>query len=235
LPERSSRLSLDAGPTRLEALVGSRDVLRHVTYRISPTGVRVSSALVAPTRVVLADLLPGALARDALLVAGAAGLTGLAAQISFVTPLSPVPFTLQTLTVLVAGAALGSVRGVLSMLLYLAAGMAGLPWFAGHKHGFGGPAFGYLIGFVLAAALVGALARRGADRRVAGTVMLMAAGSLVVYAVGTVWLAQDLDLGLVKAFDLGVRPFLATDAIKVGIAALAFPVTWRLVRSDRRG
>jgi biotin transport system substrate-specific component len=195
----------------------------------------VTTAAAASNRVVLADLLPGALARDALLVAGGAGLTGLAAQVSILTPLSPVPFTLQTLTVLVAGAALGSVRGVLSMMLYLLVGMAGVPWFAGHTHGVGGPAFGYLIGFVLAAGLVGALAKRGADRHVASTVLLMAAGSVVIYAVGTVWLAQDLDLGLTKAFDLGVRPFLATDAIKVGVAALAFPAAWRLARRGELG
>jgi biotin transport system substrate-specific component len=190
----------------------------------------VSSAVAGSNRLVLADLLPGALVRDALLVAGGAGLTGLAAQVSIVTPLSPVPFTLQTLTVLVAGAALGSVRGILSMTLYLLAGMAGVPWFAGHAHGVGGPAFGYLLGFVLAAGLVGALARRGADRHVASTVLLMAAGSVVIYAIGMVWLARDLDVGLAKAFELGVRPFLATDAIKLAVAALAFPAAWRLAR-----
>jgi biotin transport system substrate-specific component len=190
----------------------------------------VTTAAATAPRLVLADLLPGALIRDALLVAGGAGLTGLAAQVSIVTPLSPVPFTLQTLSVLVTGAALGTARGGLSMLLYLLVGMAGVPWFAGHAHGVGGPAFGYLLGFVLAAGLVGALARRGADRHVVSTVLLMTAGSAVIYAVGTVWLAQDLDLGLAKAFDLGVRPFLATDAIKLGIAALAFPAAWRFTR-----
>lgn len=190
----------------------------------------MSTTVAASNRVVLADLLPGALARDALLVLGGAGLTGLAAQVSILTPLSPVPFTLQTLTVLVTGAALGSLRGVLSMGCYLVVGMAGVPWFAGHSHGVGGPAFGYLLGFVVAAGLVGALARRGADRHVATTVLLMVAGSVVIYVIGTAWLAADLDLGVREAFDLGVRPFLATDAIKLGVAALAFPAAWRLAR-----
>jgi biotin transport system substrate-specific component len=113
--------------------------------------------------------------------------------------------------------------------------MAGVPWYAGHAHGVGGPAFGYLIGFVIAAGLVGALARRGADRHVVSTVLLMVAGSVVIYVVGMLWLANDLNLSLTKAFDLGVRPFLATDAIKLGVAALAFPATWRLVRSGRPG
>lgn len=131
---------------------------------------------------------------------------------------------------LVTGAALGSLRGVLSMGCYLVVGMAGVPWFAGHSHGVGGPAFGYLLGFVVAAGLVGALARRGADRHVATTVLLMVAGSVVIYVIGTAWLAADLDLGVREAFDLGVRPFLATDAIKLGVAALAFPAAWRLAR-----
>lgn len=195
----------------------------------------MSNAAALPNRrLVLADLVPGALARDIALVVAGAGLTGLAAQISIHTPLSPVPFTLQTLSVLVVGAALGSVRGMLSMLLYLLAGVVGVPWFADHAHGWGGPSFGYVLGFVLSAAVVGALAKRGADRHVLGTVALLVAGSLVVYAVGTTWLALDLHVGATTAFDLGVRPFLATDAIKIVIAALAFPAAWKLARHDTR-
>ena len=193
----------------------------------------MSAAAVAPhrlDRLVLADLVPGALVRDIALVAGGAGLTGLAAQVSIHTGLSPVPFTLQTLSVLVVGAALGSVRGLLSMLLYLLGGMVGVPWYANQEHGWGGPAFGYILGFVVAAGLVGALAKRGADRHVVSTVLLMIAGSVVIYLIGTVWLAVDLHLGSVEAFKLGVRPFLATDAIKIGLAALAFPAAWKLAR-----
>ena len=191
----------------------------------------MSTAAVVPhRRLVLADLVPGALVRDIALVAGGAGLTGLAAQVSIHTGLSPVPFTLQTLSVLVVGAALGSVRGLLSMLLYLLGGMVGVPWYANQEHGWGGPAFGYILGFVVAAGLVGALAKRGADRHVVSTVLLMIAGSVVIYLIGTVWLAVDLHIGSVEAFKLGVRPFLATDAIKIGLAALAFPAAWKLAR-----
>ncbi|MGI8701106.1 MAG: biotin transporter BioY [Nocardioidaceae bacterium] len=186
-----------------------------------------SSVAVAQPRV-LADLVPGALVRDVTLVVGGAALTGLAAQVSILTPLSPVPFTLQTLAVLVTGAALGSLRGVLSMMVYVVAGMAGVPWFAGSSHGVGGPAFGYLLGFVGAAGLVGALARRGADRHVVSALALMVAGSVVIYVVGAWWLAADLNLGVRAAFDLGVRPFLATDAVKLGVAALAFPAAWKV-------
>lgn len=190
----------------------------------------MADAAALSRRLVLADLVPGARVRDAALIAGGAGLTGLAAQGSIHTPLSPVPFTLQTLSVLVVGAALGSVRGVLSMLVYALAGVAGLPWFANHTSGWGGPSFGYIVGFVVAAGVVGELARRGADRHVATTVGLMALGTALIYLIGTTWLARDLHLDAATAFRLGVRPFLATDAIKIGLAALAFPAAWKLAR-----
>ena len=180
-------------------------------------------------RIVLADLLPGSLVRDTVLVVGGAALTGLSAQVSIHTSLTPVPFTLQTLSVLVVGGALGSVRGVLSMLVYLVAGVAGIPWFASHSSGWGGPTFGYIIGFVVAAGVVGELARRGNDRAVLSTIGLMALGNAVIYAIGATWLAHDAHLSAAKAIELGVTPFLLSDAAKIAIAALAFPAAWRLV------
>ena len=180
-------------------------------------------------RIVLADLLPGSLVRDTVLVVGGAALTGLSAQVSIHTSLTPVPFTLQTLSVLVVGGALGSVRGVLSMLVYLVAGVAGIPWFASHSSGWGGPTFGYIIGFVVAAGVVGELARRGNDRAVLSTIGLMALGNAVIYAIGATWLAHDAHLSAAKAIELGVTPFLLSDAEKIAIAELAFPAAWRLV------
>jgi biotin transport system substrate-specific component len=193
----------------------------------------VSTAAIAPRRIVLADLVPGALARDAALVVGGAGLTGLAAQVSVHTTLTPVPFTLQTLAVLVTGAALGTVRGAMSMLLYLVAGVAGVPWFEQHTHGWDVPSFGYIIGFVVAAAVVGELARRGNDRQVVSTIGLMVLGSALVYACGATWLAHDLHLSTSKAISLGVTPFLIGDAIKAAVAAIVLPATWRFVRSPK--
>lgn len=184
---------------------------------------------------VLADCIPGsALLRDTLLIGGGAGLTGLAAQVSLQTPLTPVPFTLQTLAVLLTGAALGTTRGAASMLLYLAAGAAGVPWFAGHSHGAGGPAFGYVVGFVLAALLVGELARRGNDRSVVGTIGLMALGNAVIYTVGATWLALDAHLGVQEAVAQGATPFLITDALKIAVAAGLLPMAWRGVARIRR-
>jgi len=193
----------------------------------------MATAATTPDRLVLADLVPGSLARDAALIVGGAGLTGLAAQVSIHTPLTPVPFTLQTFAVLLTGAVLGPVRGALSMLLYLVAGVVGVPWFASHAHGWGGASFGYIIGFVVAAGVVGELSRRGNDRQVLSTIGLMAHGSAIVYVFGATWLAADLHVGAQKAVDLGVTPFLVTDALKLAAAGLVLPAAWRLVRRFR--
>jgi len=190
----------------------------------------MSSASVRSPRIVLADLVPGTLVRDAALVLGGAGLTGLAAQASFHTSLSPVPITLQTLAVLVVGASLGTVRGVLSLTLYMIAGGLGVPWFASHTHGWGGPSFGYLIGFIAASAIVGELARRGNDRSVLSAIGVMAVGEAVLLTIGTIWLANDLHVSAAKAIDYGVTPFLAGDLVKLAVSALIFPVAWRLTR-----
>jgi biotin transport system substrate-specific component len=190
-----------------------------------------AAAAPLPRRIVLADLVPGALVRDVVLIAGGAGLTGLAAQVSVHTSLTPVPFTLQTLAVLLTGAALGSVRGLLSMGLYLLAGSAGVPWFANHTHGWAGtPSFGYILGFVAAAGVVGALAGRGNDRSVVSAIGLLVLGDAILLTVGTIWLSADLHVSAAKAIDLGVTPFLIGDALKIGIAALALPAAWRLVK-----
>jgi len=193
----------------------------------------MATAVTTPDRLVLADLVPGSLARDAALIVGGACLTGLAAQVSIHTPLTPVPFTLQTFAVLLTGAVLGPVRGALSMLLYLVAGVVGVPWFASHAHGWGGASFGYIIGFVVAAGVVGELSRRGNDRQVLSTIGLMALGSAIVYVFGATWLAADLHVGAQKAVDLGVTPFLVTDALKLAAAGLVLPAAWRLVRRFR--
>lgn len=191
------------------------------------------TVIAAPPRHVLADLVPGGLARDIALVAGAAALTGVAAQVAIPLPFTPVPITLQTFTVLLAGAALGPMRGVAAMLLYLAVGAAGVPWFSEQTSGVGFPSFGYVIGFVLAAALVGALARRGADRSVLGTVGAMLLGNLVIYGVGVPYLALAIGDDLWTAIGLGLTPFLIGDGLKILLAAGLLPAAWRLAGSNR--
>lgn len=180
-------------------------------------------------RTVLADLVPGERVRDVALVVGSATFVGLASQLSFALPHTPVPVSGQTFAVLLAGAALGPARAVLGMALYLLMGGLGVPWYADQGHGFGGVTFGYVVGFVLAGALVGALARRGGDRTPARMAATMVLGTLAIYAAGVPWLALSLHVPLSQALTLGVRPFLAGDALKVAAAAGIFPLTWRLV------
>lgn len=182
---------------------------------------------------VLSDLLPGALARDAALVAGSAALVGLAAQISIPLPGTPVPVSGQTFAVLLAGAALGRTRAALGMLLYLAAGVAGVPWFAEGTSGASMPTLGYVLGFVLAAAVVGRLAEQGGDRTPLRTVATMTFGTALIYLVGVPYLMASLHVSLDKALHLGVTPFLAGDALKVLLAAGLLPVAWRF--AGRRG
>ncbi len=193
----------------------------------------MSSLSVAGHRPVLADLVPGALVRDAVLVAGGAALTGAAAQLIIPVPGSPVPMTGQTFAALLVGAALGWKRGALSMALYLAVGAAGFGWFQDGSSGLFGASAGYIVGFVFAGALVGALAGRGGDRtplRMAGT---MVVGNLVIYSIGVPWLMASLDVGLSAGLAKGVVPFLIGDALKIAVAAALLPGTWALVSHFR--
>ncbi|PNE42335.1 MULTISPECIES: biotin transporter BioY [Streptomyces] len=196
---------------------------------------------VAPTLLpgaVLADLLPAATAtrarvRDAALVAGGAVITGIAAQIALPVPGSPVPVTGQTFAALLVGASLGARRGLLSLALYALAGIAGVPWFAGGAAGAGGATFGYVLGMLLAATAVGALARRGGDRGTLRTAATMLAGNAVIYAIGVPYLALSMGMPLDRAFAVGMVPFLIGDALKIALAMGALPTAWKL--AGRRG
>ena len=193
------------------------------------------TAQVAPRPRVLADLVPGALVRDVALVIGAAVLTGIVAQVSIPLPFTPVPITLQTFTVLLAGAALGPIRGGLSMLLYLVVGVAGVPWFSQQESGWALATFGYIVGFVVAATLVGALARRGTDRTVLGAVFLMVLGNLVIYVLGVAWLANWVPLDVPAALQAGMWPFLIGDGLKIALAAGLLPAAWKLAGNRPSG
>jgi len=177
-----------------------------------------------------------ALLYDAVLVTGLSLLIGLSAQVAVRLPFSPVPVTAQTLAVLLAGLLLGGRRGALCVLLYLCEGTAGLPVFAGGASGpvyLLGPTGGYLLGFVVAAWLVGSLAERGWDRRSVTTVAAMLLGSAVIYIAGAAWLARYV--GAERALSLGVYPFIPGDAVKIALAALFVPAGWRAIGHLNRG
>ncbi|MFD7611970.1 biotin transporter BioY [Streptomyces sp. NPDC059828] len=198
----------------------------------------MSTTAAAPVRpsftgAVLADLLPASRTKDIALVMGGAVLTGIAAQISVPVPGSPVPVTGQTFAALLVGTALGARRGFLALAVYAVAGVAGVPWFAEASSGYGMPSFGYILGMLLAATVVGALARRGADRSVLRTAGTMVLGSAIIYAVGVPYLAVATGMPFGKAVALGLVPFLVGDALKAALAMGALPAAWKLV--DRRG
>jgi len=184
---------------------------------------------------VLADVLPAASAtgararvRDVALVAGGAVLTGLAAQLAVPIPGSPVPVTGQTFAALLVGAGLGAGRGFASMALYALVGSLGLPWFAQGQSGWGGTSFGYVLGMLLAATVVGALARRGGDRRALRTAGTMAVGMVATYAVGVPYLALSTGMSPGQAIAAGLVPFLVGDALKALLAMGALPAAWKL-------
>ncbi|MEV5983674.1 biotin transporter BioY [Streptomyces sp. NPDC052051] len=177
---------------------------------------------------VLADLLPTSRVLDATLVLGGAALTGLAAQIAVPIPGTPVPVTGQTFAALLVGTALGARRGFLALALYALAGIAGVPWFADGASGAGGASFGYVLGMLLASAVVGALARRGADRsavRMAGVMLL---GEAVIYAVGVPYLMLVTGMSLPAALAAGFVPFLIGDVLKAALAMGLLPTAWKL-------
>ena len=185
-----------------------------------------------PGAAVLAD--ENKIVRDACLIVGGSLLLALCAQISIPLWFTPVPITGQTLGVLLIGAALGSRRGALAIILYLIEGGSGLPFFAGGGSGwtaFSGPTGGYLIGFVAAAYVVGWLAERGWDRRFWTAAAAMLAAEFVIYLFGVPWLAYFVGPG--DALPKGMYPFIPGDIIKLVIAALVLPSTWNLVGRRR--
>jgi biotin transport system substrate-specific component len=192
------------------------------------------SSLVSRPHTTLADVLSPRQQRswllDAVLVVLFSAFVALTAQVEM--PLWPVPLTLQTLGVLFTGAVLGSRRGALALLLYLTEGALGLPVFAGGASGVGymlGPTGGYLVGFVVAAGVVGWLAQRGWDRRLVWAAVAMVIGNVIIYACGVAWLAVflgDLWGALVK----GMLLFVVGDLIKIAVAALTLPGGWKLAR-----
>ncbi len=150
-------------------------------------------------------------------------------------PFWPVPMTLQTFVVLALGMAYGWRLGAATVILYLAQGAAGLPVFAGTpEKGIGlvymlGGTGGYLIGFVLAAAICGWLAERGWDRRVATTALAMLIGNVVMYVPGLLWLGSLFGWDK-PILEWGLTPFIAGDAVKLVLAAAILPLVWNVVR-----
>jgi biotin transport system substrate-specific component len=174
----------------------------------------------------------GSRLRHLALIAIGAVLIFATAKVSIPVAGSPVPITGQTFGVLLVGGALGFRRGLASIGLYVLIGLIGLPFFAEGKGGVQvvlGATGGYIVGFLVAGSVVGRLAELGWDRRIVGALGAMAIGNIVIYLIGVPWLMvvaqMDLSTGIAK----GLWPFLLGDAIKLILAALAFPAAWWVV------
>lgn len=167
-----------------------------------------------------------------LLVVAAAALTALAAQWRIYLPFTPVPITGQTFAVLLTGAALGWKLGAAGQMLYVAAGALGAPVFSDASGGMEvltGATGGYLIGFILAAGLVGWMAEHRQDRTFATMFTAFVAGSFVIYTCGVIGLMLSTGRSISEAVTVGVIPFLLGDLIKAAAAGLLLPGAWKLL------
>ena len=184
-------------------------------------------------RTVLADrVFPRTLVMDIVLVVAGAAIVTILAQVSI--NLKPVPITGQTLAVLLVGSTLGWARGGLALVLYAVLGLVGLPVYAPQDDGshltgllaLAAPSFGYIIGFIPSAALVGWLAERQWDRKILKAIVTFVAGSVVVFAIGLPWLAVVLHTDLPTTLQYGLYPFIIGGIIKAAIAAGLLPLAW---------
>ncbi|GAA4264701.1 biotin transporter BioY [Frondihabitans peucedani] len=204
----------------------------------------MTNTAVPVLRPVLADrFVSKSLATDAALVLGGVAFTGLMAQVQ--VPLWPVPITGQTLAVMLVGATLGARRGALSLTLYMILGLVGLPLFAGLAggvHSLALPSFGFILGFIPAAAVIGWLSERRWDRRPILSLGAFFLASLIPFAIGLPYLAASLaQLGLPHDFAsvmaAGFTPFIVGGLVKWVVAAGSLPLLWKAVGAlgARRG
>lgn len=195
-----------------------------------------SSATTLAHRPVLSErFLPASSAARtiALVLAGTAALT-LISQVSIPLPFTPVPLTLATFGALLVGASLGPARGTAAVGLYAVLAAVGAPVLAGWSStGVAAASFGYVIGYVLAAAALGVAARRGADRSAWRTVLAALAATALVYAAGLPWLALATGADLSTTLVQGLVPFIPGDIVKAVAAAALLPAAWKLVGDKR--
>lgn len=181
-------------------------------------------------------------ATNALLVLGGALFVALTAQISIPLPFTPVPLTGQTFGVLLVAASLGTVLGSLSMLSYLFLGMVGLPVYADQSSGWEivrGATGGYLMGFIVAALVVGFLAERKWDQSFSSSVSAMLTGNVIIFAVGLSWLAwwlgdNGLPNGLSDVLEAGLYPFVPGEIFKLYLAGALLPLGWKAVERIKK-
>ena len=156
----------------------------------------------------------------------------LMAQISFPIPGSPVPFTGQTLGVLLLGTAYGAGLGFSTMAFYLLMGIAGAPIFASGSSGLEkvvGATGGYLVGMLIASLVIGALAGRKWDQKIRTVIPTMVIGNAIIFTFGLIWLHQYTGENWRWTFEKGLTPFVLGELIKIAIASTALPAVWKFV------
>ncbi len=197
----------------------------------------MTTATALPRRgIVLADVIPGERVRDAVLVVSGALFTALLAQVVIHVPGSPVPVTGQTLAVGIVGATLGARRGATSLALYAGLGLF-LPFYADGESGWDviwGASGGYIIGFIVAAGVIGWLAERGADRRVVMTFLAFVLGQLIIFAFGLAGLKISVEETWSWTLHNGFEIFIIGGLVKAAIGAAVLPGAWKLVRRFER-
>ncbi|MSY98761.1 MAG: hypothetical protein F2698_01090 [Actinobacteria bacterium] len=172
-----------------------------------------------------------AVTQISLILSGTVFLAAMA-QISFPIPGSPVPFTGQTLGVLLLGTAYGASLGFSTMAFYLLMGILGAPIFASGSHGLErvvGATGGYLVGMLLSTLVIGALAGRKWDQKIKTVIPTMLIGNVIVFSVGLFWLHQYTGESWSWTFEKGLTPFILGELLKIAIASTTLPVVWRLV------
>lgn len=211
------------------------------------TGAQIQSTLVGAVWPDTASPSATRMLRAVILAVLGSLFVAVSAQVQ--VPLWPVPITGQTFGVLVVGMALGGRLGAVAMLLYIAEGLVGLPVFANFSAGPGvlaGPSGGYIFGYVPAAAAIGYLAQRGWDRNVWLTATAMLVGNIILYIPGLIWLGifyagpgtefianTGATTAVGAAIVGGLTPFVLGDGLKLALAAVLFPVAWRLISKTR--
>ena len=192
--------------------------------RLSKQPVFIDTILPLPSTKVLV------VTRDIILVLSFSIVTAVCAKLKI--EIGAVPITMQTLAVLLSGALLGSKRGMFAQLTYLLLGLAGVPWFArgGGMVYLLSPTFGYIVGFVFAAFLVGWLCERGFDRQVKTAILAMLIGNILLYFPGLLWLAKFVGFG--KVLSVGFYPFIIGDLLKILLAGLVLPMGWKLIKKS---
>ena len=173
-----------------------------------------ASPVAARENRVLADRLGGTIAREIALVAAGTIAMIVLARISIPLPFTPVPVSLGTLGALSVGTALGARRGLVSVASYALLGIAGVPVFTGTNVGWAFASFGYILGYLLVAAIAGLAAQRGADRRIVTMAPTAVVSLFSVYILGLAWMIPFAHMTLEQGLMKGFVPFIIGDLLK---------------------